>query len=140
MQSDPAAFSARYAAASDEEVLAAWYLGKAAFQPEAWDAITYEIGRRRIVPGRRERRRRTKQARQEWTLGLRIGLGAALLILSVIVPRMIALGVLPGRRAGGVFLVGVLFLGVWFGVAMLVDIPKWWPNTRGRRPGRADDA
>ena len=130
-QPDAADLARTYADATDVELREAHLLGQAAYRPEAWDVIQEEIRRRGLRWGARTRylphiaRVRARLGPAKWTLGLRIGLVPAILIVVEQIRRMIEVGWVGGRRGGPLGILAGLFILVWFGVALFIDMPLW---------------
>ena len=137
MNSDLDSLVRRYANASNAELREAQSLGSEAYTADAWRVIQEEVRRRGIRLGRRERRRlvraRIRDHRASWTPGLAVGIIPATVATAFAFQRMLHAGMLRGPRGGGLGVIIGLFLLVWFGIALLVDLPLWLRNRSSRR-------
>lgn len=130
----------RYATASDAELQEAARLGPSAYRPDAWRVIHAELSRRglRARGGRGRRAARhaggrppTDPARGEWTPGLAVGLVPAGVAAAGAARAMAHAGMAAGTGARGLVVgAAVIFVAVWFGVALIVDRRRWWPGRR----------
>ena len=74
----------------------------------------------------------------KWTWGLRIGLVPAILVVVEQFRRMKEVGMLGGSPRGTRGALGMfagLFIVVWFGVALFIDMPLWLRKRHWRPPG-----
>jgi hypothetical protein len=132
---DLEALTRRYAAASDEELREAEGIGPGGYRAEAWRVIHAELVRRGLRRADAERPKVSnvgwvaggRAPRDEWTAGLFVGIVPAGLAAVAAFRALIA-----PVRMGRLIVYGpiIVFFGVWFGIALLVDLWRW---RRGRQ-------